>query len=101
MNDRVELDGEWSEGFFQSDDCSGVMLIRRWGTCQNPTGEQWVISGDQVDDQLLTNSKIQKNICSEARNRLWGSGELTFTTDVTLPPEILNAAYPVRLEQLP
>ncbi|MEK9928498.1 MAG: hypothetical protein VW524_09785, partial [Halieaceae bacterium] len=94
-------DGEWSEGFFQSDDCSGVMLIQNRGTCQNPTGEQWVISGELVDGQLLTNSKMQKNICYEERDRLWGSGRLTFTTDVTLPAQILNAAYPVRLEQLP
>lgn len=99
FNGTVDIYGP-SSGYFQSNDCSGVMLMYSNGYCQNVTGEQWLMAGEEVAADLLINSLLDGGQCFE-RSEVWTANRLAFPINVTLPSKILNAAYPVRLEQLP
>lgn len=85
-----------SRGVFQSSDCSGQMLVNTG--CHNPTGQQWVLGAQVIYEQILIRSQLIDNSCSETE-QVYSDGYLSPPTNITLPPEILNAAYPVRLEQ--
>ena len=86
------------QGYFQSDDCSGQMLIQRTGWCDYIQGNYY-FGAAQVYGDVLSKSELWPDGCrvEEKIHR----NTLSFPTLITLPPEILNAAYPVRLEQLP
>ena len=86
--------------YFQSNDCSGQMLMVDYGACINPTGEQWLMAGERIAADLLIKSRLEGAQCFE-QNVVFDANRLTFPINVTLPSEILNAVYPVRLEQLP
>ena len=99
VNGTVDISSP-TPGYFQSNDCSGQMLIIDNGFCQNPTGEQWLMAGERIAADLLIKSRLEGEQCFE-QNAVFSANRLTFPINVTLPSEILNAAYPVRLEQLP
>jgi len=99
VNGTVDISSP-TPGYFQSNDCSGQMLIIDNESCQNPTGEQWLMAGQRIAADLLIKSRLEGEQCFE-QNAVISANRLTFPINVTLPSEILNAAYPVRLEQLP
>ena len=86
------------QGYFQSDDCSGQMLIQKTAWCDYIQGNYY-FGAEQVDGDVLSKSELWSDGCrvEEKIHR----NTLSFPTPITLPPEIVNAAYPVRLEQLP
>jgi len=87
-----------SQGYFQSDDCSGQMLIQASRWCEYIQGNYY-FKGEAINGQVLSKSELWPDGC-RVQEKI-NSNTLALPSLITLPPEILNAAYPVRLEQLP
>ena len=94
-----------TRAYFKSSDCTGDPFGIRTQNIITLNGNYWVLPSNPNFETLLFNSKRQSGF----EGRPMGGDCITgqFVTDATLlqpytpAPEILNAAYPVRLEQLP
>jgi len=94
-----------TRAYFKSSDCTGDPFGIRTQDIVTLNSNYWIIPSNPNFETLLFNSRRQSGSVGSPMGGGCSTGQ--FVSDATLlqpytpAPEIVNAAYPVRLEQLP